>query len=105
KRPWGANDELVAALNELVMRLPEGKNWDFQFVLTGDNQVGHIIDSNYAQASVRGGIVEKIAQNQAIYAHYAARNGYNTKLGPSYRFDLKNYNASFSAPQKPIERR
>ncbi|MGR5116269.1 type IV secretion system protein TraC [Photobacterium damselae] len=96
----GANDELVSSLNELVMRLPEGKNWDFQFVLTGNNQVGHIIDSNYEQASIRGGIVEKIARNQAIYAHYAARNGYNTRLGPSYRFDLKNYNASFFCTAK-----
>ncbi len=91
----GANDELVSSLNDLVMRLPEGKKWDFQFVLTGNNQVGHIIDDNLKETSIRGGIVEKIAQNQAIYAHYAARNGYNTNLGPSYRFDLKDYQALF----------
>ncbi|MGR5464872.1 type IV secretion system protein TraC [Photobacterium damselae] len=91
----GANDELVTSLNDLVMRLPEGKKWDYQFILTGNNQVGHFIDDNLKQASIRGGIVEKIATNQAIYAHYAARNGYNTRLGKSYRFDLKDYQSYF----------
>ena len=42
----GANDDLVMALNDLVCRLPEGDKWDYQFVLTGDNQVGHFIDAN-----------------------------------------------------------
>lgn len=96
----GANDELVESLNDLVMRLPEGDKWDYQFVLTGDNQVGHIIDNNLQAASIRGGIVETIAKNQAIYAHYAARHGYNTQLGSSYRFDLKNYQAFFFCTSK-----
>ncbi|HIF9442144.1 TPA: type IV secretion system protein TraC [Photobacterium damselae] len=91
----GANDEFVSALNDLVMRLPEGDKWDYQFVLTGNNQVGHIVDRNLEAASIRGGIVETIARNQAIYAHHAAKHGYNTKLGSSYRFDLKNYQAYF----------
>ncbi|PSV88235.1 type IV secretion system protein TraC [Photobacterium leiognathi] len=91
----GANNELIMALNDVVMRLPEGDKWDYQFVMTGNNQVGHIIDKNLKEASVRGGMVETIAQHQAIYAHYAAENGYNTRLGEAYRFDLKNYQAQF----------
>ena len=91
----GANDELIMALNDVVMRLPEGDKWDYQFVMTGNNQVGHIIDNNLKEASVRGGIIQAIAENQAIYAHYAAEKGYNTRLGAAYRFDLKNYQAQF----------
>ncbi|PSW87892.1 TraC family protein, partial [Photobacterium iliopiscarium] len=72
----GANDDLVVALNDLVCRLPEGDKWDYQFVLTGDNQVGHFIDANTQNASKRGGIVATIAENQAIYAHHAARHGF-----------------------------
>ncbi|WIG71287.1 type IV secretion system protein TraC (plasmid) [Photobacterium damselae] len=99
----GANDELVDALNDLVMRLPEGKDWDYQFVLTGNNQVGHLIDKNCQEASVRGGIVAELAQNQAIYAHYGARHGFNTRMGSSYRFDLKNYTASFYCTSRAKE--
>lgn len=99
----GANDDLVMALNDLVCRLPEGDKWDYQFVLTGDNQVGHFIDANTQNASKRGGIVATIAENQAIYAHHAARHGFNTRMGASSRFDLKNYQSYFFCTSKEKE--
>lgn len=89
----GANDELVDSLNSLVCRFPEGDKWDYQFVLTGNNQVSEFIDKNCQELSKRGGIMEKVATNQAIYAHHSAKNGFGSRLGKQYRFDLKNYNA------------
>lgn len=91
----GANDDLVESLNSLIMRFPEGNKWDYQFVMTGDNQVSHFIDKNKEDISKRGGIAAKIAENQAIYAHHCAKHGFGTRLGNQYRFDLKNYSAYF----------
>lgn len=99
----GANDDLVMALNNLMCRLPEGDKWDYQFVLTGNNQVGHLIDANAKSASQRGGIVATIAENQAIYAHHAARHGFNTRLSSAYRFDLKDYQSYFFCTSKEKE--
>ena len=91
----GASKEIVTSLNSLICRLPEGKKWDYQFCLTGNNQVGHMIDSNTKRASARGGMAATIAENQAIYAHHAAKHGFGTRLGSAYRFDLKHYQAFF----------
>ena len=96
----GASDDLVDSLNELVRRCPEGNKWDYQFVMTGDNQVSQFIDQNKNDLSQRGGIAQKIATNQAIYAHHCAKNGFGTRLGKQYRFDLKNYNAYFFCTSK-----
>ncbi len=89
----GANDELVDSLNSLVCRFPEGDKWDYQIVLTGNNQVSELIERNRKELSQRGGIMEKIATNQAIYAHHAAKHGFGTRLGQQFRFDLKNFEA------------
>ncbi|MUK51112.1 type IV secretion system protein TraC [Aliivibrio fischeri] len=96
----GASDDLVESLNSLICRFPEGNKWDYQFVLTGNNQVSKFIDKNKKDISGRGGIVEKIASNQAIYAHHCAKHGFGTRLGKQYRFDLKNYNAYFFCSSK-----
>ncbi|HDM8071945.1 type IV secretion system protein TraC [Vibrio harveyi] len=90
----GANDDLIQSLSHLVGDLPEGDKWDYQVQLFGHNRVGHYLEANQHLLSTRGGICAKTAQDDAIYAHYAAKNGFlhNQK---NNRFDLRDYDAFF----------
>ncbi len=89
----GANDELIKSLNAIVCSLPEGKKWHYQFVMVGNNQVGHLIEQNKNLLTGRGGVCDQFAKNEAIYANYSATNGFDTSLSEAYHYDLKNYNA------------
>ena len=86
----GASDELTKSLNTMLCGFPEGRKWEYNLVMIGNNQVSHIIDRNTENVSARGGVVAELAKNQAIYAHHAVKHGFNTNFKGS-KFDLKNY--------------
>ena len=90
----GANDEVIQTLNSLMLNLKEGNDWDYQFVLVGNNQVEHLIDANCETLSRRGGIMEKFAKNEAIYAKHASKYGFKIRSKIHY-YDLKNYELLF----------
>ncbi|WP_153051852.1 TraC family protein, partial [Vibrio vulnificus] len=62
--------------------------------LFGHNRVAHYLEGNQAQLSQRGGICQKMANDDAIYAHYAAQHGFLHRQ-KNNRFDLRNHDAFF----------
>ena len=90
----GANDDLIRSLSHLVGDLPAGDKWDYQVQLFGHNRVAHYLEGNQALLSQRGGICQKMANDDAIYAHYAAQHGFLHRQ-KNHRFDLRDYDAFF----------
>ncbi|MEZ8536169.1 TraC family protein, partial [Vibrio cyclitrophicus] len=64
----GANDDLIQSLSHLMGDLPAGDKWDYQVQLFGHNRVAHYLEGNQALLSQRGGICQKLANDDAIYA-------------------------------------
>ena len=95
----GANDALIASLNDMVMTLPQGKKWDYQLQLVGHNRVSHYIDANQREMSKRGGVLAEMAERDAKYAHYAAKNGFFHRQHNNH-FDLRDYDAYFFVSPK-----
>ncbi|GLT20474.1 type IV secretion system protein TraC [Vibrio zhanjiangensis] len=95
----GANDALIASLNDMVMTLPQGKKWDYQLQLVGHNRVSHYIDANQREMSKRGGVLAEMAERDAKYAHYAAKNGFFHRQHNNH-FDLRDYDAYFFVSTK-----
>ncbi|MBY7933080.1 type IV secretion system protein TraC [Vibrio fluvialis] len=91
----GANDETVENLNKILCSLPEGKDWDYQFHLKSTNRVGKALEQNYKASAVLGGLFETFADNEKIYATYAAKHGFNSRYGDTCKFDLREYETSF----------
>ena len=92
----GGNDEIAADLNSLIAKkLPTGKKWLYQFVLTGDHKVQQQLDFNRDIHSVRGGVYKKLAAISADFADMCATKGFPSNFGKHARFDLKDYNAYF----------
>ncbi|MCM5511353.1 type IV secretion system protein TraC [Vibrio sp. SCSIO 43169] len=89
----GANDELVESLNKWVSDLPQGRGWDYQFILHGHNRVGHWLDANAREMAQRGGVCADLAEQERRYAHYAAQHGYMHHQRAHY--DLRDYDAYF----------
>lgn len=89
----GANDELVESLNAWVSDLPQGKDWDYQFILLGHNRVCQWLDANAQQMGQRGGICAELADQERRYAYYAARHGFMHQQRT--HFDLRDYEAYF----------
>ncbi|PSW23355.1 type IV secretion system protein TraC, partial [Photobacterium phosphoreum] len=87
----GANDELVDSLNKIICNLPDGNEWDYQFVMLGTHQVDDYLAVNRDKASVRGGINAALAQKEYVFSRYSAQHGFPTKKNETYRLDLKNY--------------
>ncbi|MBD1576951.1 type IV secretion system protein TraC [Vibrio sp. S11_S32] len=87
----GANDELVESLNKFLCKLPDGEEWDYQFVMLGTHQVDDYLELNRKAASVRGGINAALAQKEYAFSRYSACYGFPTKKNNTYRLDLKNY--------------
>ena len=88
----GASEDLVKSLHNLIMhKLPEGKKWDFNFVMTGDNKVAPQIRKNLIHHSVRPGIYTDMNIRGAKFAETAACQGLPTNYGSEYHLDLKNY--------------
>ncbi len=100
----GASMELVQALNALVCNLPEGDRWDYQFVLTGTNQVGHLLEANKKALSMRGGIMAACARNETLYAQHSARQGFASNYS-NHHYDLKDYNAWLFVSTRDSEER
>ena len=90
----GANDDLIQSLSHLMGDLPAGDKWDYQVQLFGHNRVAHYLEGNQALLSQRGGICQKMANDDAIYAHYAAQHGFLHRQ-KNNRFDLRDYDAFF----------
>ncbi|MBE3653862.1 type IV secretion system protein TraC [Vibrio navarrensis] len=90
----GANDDLIQSLSHLIGDLPQGDKWDYQVQLFGHNRVAHYLEGNQAQLSQRGGICQKMANDDAIYAHYAAQHGFLHRQ-KNNRFDLRDHDAFF----------
>ncbi|MFB9214236.1 type IV secretion system protein TraC [Vibrio sinaloensis] len=90
----GANDDLIQSLSHLVGDLPQGDKWDYQIQLFGHNRVAHYLEANEELLSKRGGICKKMAQDDSIYAHYAAQHGFLHRQ-KNNRFDLRDYEAYF----------
>ena len=97
-----ASMELIKALNALVCGLPEGKKWDYQLVMVGDNQVGHLLEKNQEALSARGGVMATCAENESIYAKYSAKNGFSSNY-INHHYNLKNYSAYFFISTKASE--
>ncbi|ELI5720911.1 type IV secretion system protein TraC [Vibrio fluvialis] len=91
----GANDETVENLNKILCSLPEGKEWDYQFHLKSTNRVGNALEQNYQASAVLGGLFETFAENEKIYATYAAKHGFGSRYGDTCKFDLREYETSF----------
>jgi len=72
-------------------KLPEGKKWDFNFVMTVDNKVAPQIRKNLIHHSVRPGIYTDMNVRGAKLAETAACQGLPTNYGSEYHLDLKNY--------------
>ncbi|AYV24999.1 type IV secretion system protein TraC [Vibrio mediterranei] len=89
----GANDELIQSLNKLVCDLPQGDKWDYQLSLFGHNKVAHYLEANTEIMSKRGGIAERLAQQELEYAKFAANEGFYHRQ--PYHFDLRDYEAYF----------
>ncbi len=87
----GANDDLVDALNRLIMDLPSGNKWDYHFSMFGHNHVSHLIKHNGQLKSARGGICAELAKQEVDYAMYAAQNGFFHRQ--KHYFDIKDYGA------------
>ena len=88
----GVSEDLIKSLHNLIMyKLPEGKKWDFNFVMTGDNKVAPQIRKNLLHHSVRPGIYTDMNVRGAKFAETAACQGLPTNYGSEYHLDLKNY--------------
>ncbi len=87
----GANDDLVDALNRILMDLPTGNKWDYHFSLLGHNHVEHWIEHNAAVKSTRTGICTKLAKQEADYAKFATQQGFFHRQ--KHHLDLKDYDA------------
>jgi len=72
----GANDETIEAINKITAGLPQGKHWHYQFTLTSNNHVAHLVEQNTALMSKRGGICQRLASDEQTYANYAATAGF-----------------------------
>ncbi len=92
--PLGGCDETtIVDLNNLLCTLPEGENWDYQVTMRSTNRVGRSIRDNLEASSRYDGISRTLAENQAVYAEYAARQGFNSNYR-SVKFDLREYQVS-----------
>ena len=91
----GANDDIVESLNKILCQLPEGAHWDYQITLSSNNRVGDTIEANRTASSVLGGIHAIFAENQAIYANYGAKHGFDHRLGSNTKLDLRRYDCRF----------
>ena len=94
----GSSPAIPEVLNDFICKkLPTGKKWGYQFVLTADRKVADMIETNRQIHAKKGGMYAKIAQNQADMANKALTDGFNNGFGKGARFDLKNYRSFFFA--------
>ena len=94
----GSSRIIPESLNDMICKkLPTGKKWGYQFVLTADRKVSDLIETNRRLHSQSGGAYAKLAQYQADMANKAIVDGFNNGFGKSARFDLKNYRSFFFA--------
>lgn len=94
----GSGTSTVESLNEMICKkLPTGKKWSYQFVLTGDRKVSQSLEINRDIHAQSGGMYERLANNQFDMAQKALVDGFPSGLGKGARFDLKNYRAFFFA--------
>ncbi|WP_116964220.1 TraC family protein [Fastidiosibacter lacustris] len=92
----GSSPSVAESLNEMICKkLPTGKKWAYQFVLTADRKVSEMIETNREIHAKNGGMYEKLAQYQADMANKALTDGFNHGFGKGARFDLKNYRSYF----------
>lgn len=97
----GANDELVKSLHNMVLyKMPEGKKWDFSFVMTGDNKVAPQLRRNLVAHTLRAGIYEMMNTKFTQFAEIAAHKGLPTRFDDAYYLDLKDYRAYFFCTTK-----
>ncbi len=87
----GANDAAIEALNKIMTTLPQGKLWDYQFTLMSNNQVAHLIEQNTALMSKRGGICERLANNEQTYANFASTSGFLHRQ--KHHFNLREHHS------------
>ena len=94
----GSSPSVPEVLNELICKkLPVGKQWGYQFVLTADRKLSDMIETNRKIHAQGGGMYAKLAQYQADMANKALTDGFNNGFGKGARFDLKNYRSFFFA--------
>lgn len=92
------NAKFTNSMNALFKeKLPQGKKWHYQFVLTGNHKIAPQLQYNLEQHQVRGDVYAKLAQMSTAYAKASAINGFHSKLGDSAQFDLKHHRAFFFA--------
>ena len=92
----GSSPSVAESLNEMICKkLPTGKKWGYQFVLTADRKVSEMIGTNREIHAKNGGMYEKLAQYQADMANKALTDGFSNGFGKGARFDLKNYRSYF----------
>lgn len=92
----GSSPSVAESINEMICKkLPTGKKWGYQFVLTADRKVSEMIETNREIHAKNGGMYERLAQYQADMANKALKDGFNNGFGNGARFDLKNYRSFF----------
>lgn len=94
----GANDELVASLNKMVMDFPQGDKWDYQLSMFGHHRVAHYLAANGEAMAQRGGICRRLAEEEVRYAGFSATHGFFHRQ--RHRFDLRDYEAYFFVSTK-----
>ena len=74
----GSSRIIPESLNDMICKkLPTGKKWGYQFVLTADRKVSDLIETNRRLHSQSGGAYAKLAQYQADMANKAIVDGFN----------------------------
>ncbi|MFL7022700.1 type IV secretion system protein TraC [Vibrio cyclitrophicus] len=94
----GANDELVMSLNKMVMDFPQGDKWDYQLSMFGHNRVAHYLEANGDIMAKRGGICQRLAEEEVRYAGFSAAKGFFHRQ--RHKFDLRDYDAYFFVSTK-----
>ncbi|MCF6768391.1 TraC family protein [Thiotrichales bacterium 19S11-10] len=94
----GSSRKIPESLNDMICKkLPTGKKWGYQFVLTADRKVSEMIETNRKLHAQKGQTYAKLAQYQADMANKALVDGFSNGFGKAARFDLKNYRSFFFA--------
>ena len=94
----GSSEVVPETLNEFICKkLPAGRHWGYQFVLTADRKLHEMIETNRKIHAAGGGMYAKLAQYQADMANKALVDGFKNGFGKGARFDLKNYRSFFFA--------